>query len=432
MPENPQALILTLRDENERLKRAIEELSVLNDLSRMIGGSLNSQEIMQTIIHRSLRAVHAEQGVITLVDSKSGQTMKTLVRSMVSSSESPRFHFHQNLLGWMQLNKKPLLINQPREDDRFRGIQWDESIQRVLSVPLMAKSELIGVLTIYNKKEGKIFTDNDQRLLAIIAAQSAQVVENARLYEQEKALTSVQEEIRLASQIQQNLLPKNPPSIPGYDIAATSIPAQMVGGDYFDFITMDENRLAICLGDVSGKGLPAAMLMANLQATLRGQTLVNPTAKDCLTRSNKLLNLSIADEKFATVFYGILDARQHQLVFSNAGHDPPFFISQDKKVSRLKTGGIPLGVLESFPFTEESLTFSAGDLLVIYSDGIPEAWNQEDVFFGEQKLNEIICAHLDASAQELLECILSEVKSHMGSIPQSDDITLMVVKRNKT
>ena len=158
----------------------------------------------------------------------------------------------------MHLNKRPLLSNSPRADERFRGITWDPSIHSILCVPLMVKSALIGVLTAYNKKDDREFTEEDQRLLAIIAMQSGQVVENARLYEEEKKLLTMEEEVRLASVIQIELLPQEAPSIPHYDIAGTSIPAQQVGGDYFDFIPVEEFSLAVCLGDVSGKGLPAS------------------------------------------------------------------------------------------------------------------------------------------------------------------------------
>jgi sigma-B regulation protein RsbU (phosphoserine phosphatase) len=214
----------------------VEELSVLNDLARAIGASLNSQEIMRTIVHRSLRAINAEQGVITLVDTAANEPMKTLIRTAVSSASYSPYHFNQSLLGWMHLNRKPLMINDPKNDERFRGVKWDDSLRSLVCVPMVIKAELKGVLTVYNKKgEGK-FTEDDQRLLAIIAAQSGQVVENARLYESEKALITMKEEVRLASRIQSDLLPKQSPAVPGYDIAGKSIPAQMVGGDYFDFI----------------------------------------------------------------------------------------------------------------------------------------------------------------------------------------------------
>jgi sigma-B regulation protein RsbU (phosphoserine phosphatase) len=286
-----------LEEEVHRLRRAVEELSILNDLSRAIGASLNSEQIMHTIIHRSLRAVTAEQGVITLVDEQANESMKTLVRTAVSSAGHSKYHFNQALLGWMHINKKPLLIKDPSTDERFRGVRWDESIRSLLCVPMITKSSLRGVLTVYNKKGTGSFTEEDQRLLAIIAAQSAQVVENARLNEMEQSLIRMKEELRLAATIQIELLPKEPPTIPGYDIAGTSVPAQLVGGDYFDFVSITDKQLAITLGDVSGKGLPASLLMANLQATLRGQTLLGASAQECVRRSNRLLYQSTSAEK---------------------------------------------------------------------------------------------------------------------------------------
>ena len=421
--------IQTLQDENERLRRAVEELAILNDLARAISASLNSQEIMQTIIRRSLRAVNAEQGVITLVDRQENQPMKTLVRTMVSSANQERYHFNQNLLGWMHLNKKPLVLNNPRDDNRFQGVRWDESITSLVCVPMMVKSELMGVLTLYNKKGGTGFTEDDQRLLAIIGAQSAQVVENARLYESEQALFHMREELRLASKIQNDLLPKTFPEIPGYDLAGKSVPAQMVGGDYFDFIPIEAHRLAVCLGDVSGKGLPASLLMANLQATLRGQTLLNASAKECVRRSNKLLHLSTSSEKFVTLFYGILDIQDHSLCFSNAGHENPLLISGGKEPLRLNTGGIVLSIMEEFPYEEETVPLLPGDLLVIYSDGVTDAINTRQELWGEARLTAVVKEHRDAGASALIDHIIAAVQSHAGEAPQMDDITLVVIKR---
>ncbi len=418
-----------LVEENQRLKRAVEELSILNDLARAIGASVNSQDIMHTIIHRSLRAINAEQGVITLVDPEANSPMKTLVRTMASSAQNPRYHFNQSLLGWMHLNKRPITINDPANDARFRGVQWDASIRSLLCVPMMIKSELKGVLTVYNKKDGKQFSDEDQRLLAIIAAQSAQVVENARLYESEQALMRMKEEIRLAARIQTDLLPSTAPVIEGYDVAGKSVPAQVVGGDYFDFIPTDDHRIAVCLADVSGKGLPASLLMANVQATLRGQTLLNVSPKVSVQRANKLLFQSTSAEKFVTLFYAILDPKLHQLAFANAGHDNPFLLAADGSTRRLKTGGLVLSIMEDFPFEEETVDLGRGDLLVIYSDGITEATNTSEVQFGEERLANVIREHREESASGLVECIIKEVKAHAGGMAQADDMTLVVVKR---
>ena len=419
----------TLQQENQRLKKAVEELSVINDLARAISVSLDPQEIMQTIIRRSLRAIHAEQGVITLVEQQSADPMKTLVRAMATSTEHEQLHLHQALLGWMHLNKKPLLMNDPESDSRFRGVKWDDSVKSLLCVPMMTKSALKGVLTIYNKKDGATFSEDDQRLLAIIAAQSAQVVENARLNEREKQFVKMQEEVRLAAKIQAELLPKDPPAIPGYDIAGQSIPAQVVGGDYFDFIPMDDGHIAICLGDVTGKGLPASLLMANVQATLRSQSMIQTSAKSCVERSNTFLYQSTSAEKFVTLFYGILDFKTHTLLFSNAGHDHPFLLHNEQEPIRLKTGGIMLGMMETFPFEEETVQLESAALFVLYSDGIAEAMNPKQEQFGEQRIAEVIRAHRNLPAAEIIDALMHAAKAHAGTAPQSDDMTIVVVKR---
>ncbi len=425
----PGAGGLSQQEENRRLKRAVEELSILNDLARAIGASVNLQDIMRTIIHRSIRAIRAEQGVITLVDHRSQDVMKTLVRTMASSAQSPQYHFSQSLLGWMHLNKKPLTVNDPRTDDRFRGVQWDESIRSLLCVPMMVKSTLVGVLTVYNKRDGASFSEEDQRLLAIIAGQSAQIVENARLYEEEQALQRMKEEVRLAATIQMDLLPKTSPTIPGYDIAGRSIPAQLVGGDAYDFIPVDDTHLAVCLADVSGKGLPASLLMANVQATLRGQTLTSTTAAVCVQRANKLLHQSTSADKFVTLFYSRLDTTNHTLTYCNAGHDNPFHFSGSRAPARLGTGGLVLSIMEDFPYSEETVPLAPGDIIVVYSDGITEAVNAAAVQFGDARIESVVsgCRSMDAAG--IIESIIGEVRTHAGTAPQADDMTIVVIKR---
>jgi serine phosphatase RsbU (regulator of sigma subunit) len=423
------ATVEVLKQENLRLTRALEELSMLNELAREIGASRDSQGIMDRIIRRSLKSVYAEQAVITMVSEQSLEPMKTLVRAMVTSSEHEQFHLSQNLLGWMHLNKKALLSNSPGSDERFRGITWDESINSILCVPLMVKSELKGVLTAYNKKGGGGFTEEDQRLLAIIAMQSAQVIENARLYEEQQAYIRMQEEVKLASRIQLDLLPKAAPEIEGYDIAGKSIPAQMVGGDYFDFILMTEERMALCLGDVSGKGLPASLLMANLQATLRGQTLHDVPVSQRMNRANELMYRSTDPEKFATLFYGVLDFHEHHMTFSNAGHENPYLNQTDGSGRRLTTGGTVLGVVDNFPFEEEVVPIGTGDLLVIFSDGITEAFDVDENQFGEQRLEDVIAMHRNEPAAVLIDRIVEAVRDFAGDAPQADDLTLVVIKR---
>jgi sigma-B regulation protein RsbU (phosphoserine phosphatase) len=418
-----------LREENRQLKRAVEELAILNDLARSIGASVDSEDIIRKIVDRSMRAVQAEQSVVNLIDRTEETAAKTLVRVNTSSSEHPKFHLNDTLLGWMHLYKKPLLCANPGEDERFKSARWDASVKSVLCVPLLVKGALIGVISCYNKRGGGGFTEEDQRLLAIIAGQSAQIIENARLYEEEKALASMKEQLRMAAQIQQDLLPKKAPVISGWDLDATSIAALMVGGDYFDFIPQSGGRVGICLGDVSGKGMPASLLMASLQATLRGQSGLQSNVCDIICRSNTFLYQNTDPEKFATLFMGVLDPESGEIAYCNAGHERPVLLRADGRVERLTEGGLALGVLESFPYTEGRATLDHGDFLVVYSDGIPEATDELGNFFGEERLLECLKKKGGMGASELMHGIIQAVRDHERGSVRADDLTIVVVRR---
>jgi len=421
-----------IKKENERLRRAVDELSILNDLALDIGGSLDSEKIMRTIISKSIRALGAEQGDITMIAENKENTAKTLVRSMVSSQKHSPLHLNQNLLGWMQINKKPLMINSPRVDDRFENVKWDESIKTVLCAPLMAKSKLIGILTLYNKKDEETFTDSDQRLLAIIAAQSAQVVENVRLHEEEQKYKAMREQMELASSIQKKLLPSVSPEIAGYAIGGKNVTAKSVGGDYFDYIKIDEHQWGICLGDISGKGLPASLLMSNLQAILRGQALHSPSPGEILNLANIQLFRNTDPEKFATVFFGVVDIKNHTLTYSSAGHEYPFHVHPDGKCNRLKANGLPLGILENSQYEEKKIEIEPGDALIIYSDGITDSINLEEEEFGENRLKELLTSAGSVLHQpmKLIDSVFKASIEHSGDQPRFDDMTALILSRN--
>ena len=236
-------------------------------------------------------------------------------------------------------------------------------------------------------------------------------------------------ELQLAAQIQKNLLPGETPLVSGYDLTALNTPANEIGGDYFDFIRLDDHRIAIILGDVSGKGLSASLLMANLQAVIRGQVMFNPGPKECLERANKLLFHSTDSDKFATLFYGILDTQKNTLRYVNAGHNPPIMYSSGTIPVTLNNSGLLLGAFEDVLYEEKEILIGPKDHLIIYSDGVCEAMN--DIFeeFGEEKLLEIIGQNGDMHPNELEEKITSAIKMHTKESPQSDDMTMILVKR---
>lgn len=424
---SPEATLQELRRENERLRRAVEELALLNDLAAAVGAASNLDAVLEAIVARAVEAVRAEQGAITLVKPDAGP-QGTLIRAMDGTSEHEPLRPGDALLGWMLHHQQALVVNDPAADPRFRGA-INGAIRSLLTVPLHVRARLTGLLTVYNKRGGNGFLPEDVRLLSILAAQSAQVVENARLQEEERQLVRVREALRLAAEIQARLLPASPPEIPGYDLAAAMRPAEDVGGDYYDFIPLEPGRLGLGVGDVIGKGLPAALLMANVQATLRGQARWVRSVADCLAWSNVLLHASTRRGTFVTLVCVVLDYERHEVRYANAGHNPPLHVSASGTVTRLTARGLPLGAVREATYPAETVPLAPGDTLVLYTDGVTEAMDAERRQFGEERLEALVRAHHAEPAAQLVERVLSAVREHAGSAPASDDVTVLVVRR---
>ncbi len=418
--------------EIQKLKLAVKELSVLNDIATAVSTTHDLDQVIELIVHECVNHLNVEQGAIMLLDqTETDDQFHTIVREVDTETDIVPYHFGVQLSGWMVKNQKPLLINDFTNDSRFTNLSDGEfPINSILSAPLKTKGKLIGVLNVFNKMDERGFTLDDQRILSIIATQSAQVVENARLYDEEQSLKKIEEELKFAHDIQARLLPKTNPQIDGFDIAGKSISAKEVGGDYFDFIPIDEKNFVICLGDISGKGMPAALVMANLQATLRGQALFTSSAGECLTRANKLLYRSTDTQMYATLVYGILDSFNDTFHYSNAGHNPPLLINSKNEITRLTKGGTVLGFMEDFQFEEDFVSLKKGDTIIIYSDGITEAWDKNSEEFGEERLLSIFQDSALLKAEVILEKVFESVKSYAQDVPQSDDITIVVIKKN--
>jgi sigma-B regulation protein RsbU (phosphoserine phosphatase) len=423
---------LKLQEENKRLRTAIEELSVLNEISTAISSTQPLEQIIDLIVRKCVKHLKVEQGAVMLLDEQDQEKpFRTMIRKQDSVSNYLPYRLDAQLTGWMLKNKTPLLINDLEKDSRFNFmVNNNFPIHSLLSVPMNVKGKMIGLLTVFNKKNTD-FSNNDQRLLGIISAQSAQIIENARLYQEEQALIHLQEEMRLAYEIQVDLLPKFQPDVLGYQIAGKSIPAKDVGGDYFDFIQIDEDRLAFCIADISGKGIPAAILMANLQASLRGQAKLDKSSKDCVSFTNDILYHNTAPNKFATLFYGILNNVTHEITYCNAGHNEPFLFSKENKLTKLSTGGLVAGIVPSYPFEEAAFSMLPGELLILFSDGITEAMNNNEEEFGDDRLMEVIVNHRTESPEKLIEIIFKYVKKFCDNTAQMDDMTIVIIKRKE-
>ncbi|MFQ5675879.1 MAG: GAF domain-containing SpoIIE family protein phosphatase [bacterium] len=419
-----------LKDENYRLKKSIEDLWTINQLARIISSTMPVNQIMDKVISVSVKAIGASQGTISLLhEEETNDPFKTLVRKVDETHFTKKYRLDDDLSGWMLKHRKPLMISDFSKDATFKSSHEKvQNIKSILSVPLLCKGSLIGVLNLFNKKVEREFSKDDQRLLSIIASQSAQVIENARLYEQEKQLLQFEQELEMARSIQGRLLPKEFPNLKGFDVAGVSYAAKEVGGDYYDFIDLGNGKLGIALGDVSGKGIPAALLMANLQATLRNQALSHGSTVECVEKANHFLYLNTESNKFATLFYGVLDCKKGSFNYVNAGHNFPYHLLNNGRFNVLETGGLLVGMLPDSTYEQEKIQVSKGEVVVIYSDGITEAESESDELFGEERLQRIIKESKELGSADIMNRIYEEIKAFQGDRKQTDDITLVVIK----
>jgi sigma-B regulation protein RsbU (phosphoserine phosphatase) len=413
-----------------RWKLELHKLERLLEATKVVNSTLDLDKLLRVILETALRIVDGDRGTVYLVDEGRNELWSKVLQG--SERVKIRLAMGKGIAGYVGATGDTLNIPDAYLDPRFNPAvdrKTGYKTKTILCMPMKDKDEkIIGVFQLLNKRHG-LFTGEDEHFIAALSVHAAIAIENARLYEQERQKAALEKELIAAREVQMSLLPKTLPAAEGYQFAAASLPAKEVAGDLYDFMNMESGRIALLLGDVSGKGLPAALLMANLQGTLRDQTFLNFSPRDCLSNSNTLLHHNTSPEKFVTLFYAILDTARHDVRYANAGQDHPFLIRPDGSADRLKEGGIPLGVLSQFPYGEASIRFEPGSVLVICSDGISEAVNRKEEQFGEERLGAFLREHRHQSAEELLNGVLSAVKQHIGNTPQFDDITIVVVKR---
>ncbi len=410
----------------------LEKMHQLIEASKALNSTLDLGRLLTIILDLALQSVDGDRGTVYLVDRKKEELWSIILRG--NQQVTIRLPYGRGIAGYVAASGDTLNIPDAYLDPRFNpdvDKQTGYRTKTILCMPMRNNDgDTIGVFQLLNKRGGS-FTDEDEKFISALSIHASLAIENARLHGEEKALASIREEVRLAAKIQMDLLPASVPSIDGYDLAGASIPAQMVGGDYFDFIRLPEGRMGVCLGDVSGKGMPAALLMANVQATLRGQALLDAGVAGTVRRSNRLLFETTSPEKFVTLIYGALDPGNNTFRFTNAGHDHPCLFRKGAETIRLDSGGLVLGILPDFDYVEETIEFRKGDVLVIYSDGIIESMDDAHEQFGVDRMTDVIRGRLGDSAVQILAAIVEAAQRHAGSAPQYDDMTVVVVKRVK-
>jgi serine phosphatase RsbU (regulator of sigma subunit) len=313
-----------------------------------------------------------------------------------------------------------------RHKDRAKEMGWHS----LLTIPLKARDHPIGILEVYTNEEWQV-TLWQRELLALLAKEAAVAIENARLYEQ--AQQAITRELTMAGQIQASFLPSDVPHVTGWQLAAALEPARETGGDFYDFIRLPNGRWGLVVADVADKGLGSALYMASCCTLMRTYAVEYHTRPDhVLSATNGRLLADTQAGLFVTAFYGILDPASGALTYCNAGHNPPYLLSAQNTddVRALPRTGMPLGIETDATWEPETIQLGPGDVLLLYTDGIIEALDEQEAFFRSERLLEVAQANLGRSAQEIQDALLAEVHEFMGRAPQFDDITLLIVARD--
>jgi serine phosphatase RsbU (regulator of sigma subunit)/anti-sigma regulatory factor (Ser/Thr protein kinase) len=302
-----------------------------------------------------------------------------------------------------------------------------------LVVPLVSQGELIGVLNLGPRLSEQDYSGDDRKLLDNLAAQAAPAVRVGQLVRQQEAEVRdrerIEQELRVAKLIQQNFLPKELPDLTGWQVAAYYRPAREVGGDFYDFIELDEDKLGIVIGDVTDKGVPAAMVMAATRSVLRASAQRLMAPGEVLERVNEQLVPTMPEKMFVTCFYAVLDRRTGKLAFANAGHDVPYLGTPDGEVTELRARGMPLGLMTGMGYEEMEAELGPGDTALLYSDGLAEAHDPNAEMFGFPRVKGLTGER--KGGQDLIDLLLSELEGFTGrDWEQEDDITLVTLSRS--
>ena len=432
----PGKNIQELEKENQHLKKTVEDLWTINQLARLISSTMPVDQILDKVVAVSVKALKAEQGTISLLTAKkeneeTGDPFKTMIRKIDVSRQVGRYRLDDHLSGWMLSNRKPLTINDVKNDNILKGVQLNEGIQSILSVPLMCKGNLIGVLNIFNKKEAGGFSNDDQRLLSIIASQSAQIIENARLYEEEKQLRRYENELEMARNIQEGLIPKEVPKTKKLDISSFFNPADEVGGDYFDYLDLGDDKIGIVMADVSGHGAAAALVMTMMKGIVHAITSDFESPEKALAEFNSILNQIGPKEKFVTMIFLVFDLRNMKLVYSSAGHPPLVFYNSKSKTCELVEFICPaLGISSLSQYKQKQMTLSSGDLILVYTDGVTEAFNEEQEMFEETRLLKAVQEVAKQTSAKTIEHVKKKLQEFIKDASQSDDVAMIAIKAN--
>ncbi|MFN2491982.1 MAG: SpoIIE family protein phosphatase [Pyrinomonadaceae bacterium] len=414
----------------DRVAREGDLLALISKVGITLLSSSTLEETLEQIVSLVFEAVPADRCLLMMRDDANEDLRVAVARLRDRAGEVGEIRVSRNVMDEVVMRGKSVLTSDAQHDPRFAsGTVVLQGVRSVLAVPLGVSEKVFGIIYADSPIAEGRFTEDHLKVLTTLASVAAIRVENARLVEARFQQERLERELQLAMEIQQRFQPTAPPQVPGYELQGISFPCYEIGGDYYDFIQREDGRLVIALGDVSGKGTAAALLMSSLHAAIHAQTGSHDTLVETISAVNRYLADNIPPNRFVTLFYAELDPESGAVSFLNAGHNPPLIVHSAGTVEQLASGGLPLGIRPDADYREGRTHMQLGDVLVIYSDGVTEAASPSGEEFGPTRLYEVVSRNVDASAAGIRDRIESALTKFSQGTKAADDITLVIVKR---
>ncbi len=410
----------------EQAKRVRLEEEKLAQVSQRISASLDLDELLDLIIEALRALVPYDAAGIYLLDRNSQEIQRMVVYGYamnvdqasilnVGRGASQLVRESNNALILRDLSHYPVRVNAR------------SSARSVMIAPILSNNRTIGVFTL-ESDEPDVYTRNDLALFQKFAHQAALSLEKAQLHRALLDKKKLEQELSIAREIQLSFLPSTEPPIAGFEVAGLNLPSRLVSGDHYDFIKIVEGQWGLVIGDVSGKGIPASLIMASFRASLLAEIRNNYSISTIMAKVNRLLWESTDANQFVTAFYGVLDEKRKVLTYCNAGHNPPLLVRNDGSWLKLETGGLVLGAFDDSVYQESLMEMRSHDLLLLYTDGVTEIYNEEGEEFGVERLLGLVRVHPELSARQITDMAQEHILDFAADRTIQDDFTLVVVK----
>jgi len=402
--------------------RSAALIQILIEAGRELSGHRSLNELFVRILELMLRSVSASRGVVmTLEDG-------VLVPQAAIGDQ---FQISRTIRDRVLERKESLLIADLSLDESLKSAQTlvFQRVRSLMAAPLQIRDQVTGLIYVDSPEVMGTFKEDDLGVLTVLANIAAARIEQARLLEVENQQRLLRQELDQAAEIQRNLFPKVTPDAPGMEVAGLSEPCRAVGGDFYDYLRLPDGRLAVLLGDVAGKGLPAALLMSGLMARIQVLAGLMSEPAELITRLNRIFSAHCPGNRFVTLFFFVVDPRTGEFSYCNAGHNPPFLLRTGGGADVLSEGGPVLGLFGGLPYSATGGVMQPGDTLLIFSDGVSEAVSPTGEELGEDRLLRFVRTCQGLSAGDLLQAVYQEAERFMAGTPAADDFTIVALRR---